>query len=266
MRQAEAVVAVAAAKKKKTKPKNGAGWSWRLAGIALCAFFALGVITGLSPSGRIFALRLRALLNLLPHQGRSALIAPALPPLLAGGVAVRAARSRADAGGAIALVERADGFYTLNGEGELSGPVSPAGAGDLPILSGPAVRDAHPDRLVEYAGMLVRAEVNLSESISEMRVTEADAAILFPERSRMEIHVNPDDMTAEIGRVNRVLALWRGHRGLIAAVDMTTPGLAVVRLRPGALETARGAGVRKVAMATPGRERRNAPPEVTAIR
>jgi hypothetical protein len=260
------VVAVAAAKKKKTNRKKGAGWSWRLAGIALCAFFALGVITGLSPSGRIFALRLKALLNLLPRQGRSALIAPPLPPFLRGGAA-RTTRRSADAGGAIALVERADGFYMLSGSGELSGPVSPAGAGDLPILSGPGVRDARPDRLVEYAGMMVRAEVNLSEPISEMRVNEADAAILFPERSRMEIHVNPDDLTAEIARAHRVLALWRGHRNLIAAMDMMTPGLAVVRLRPGVAATAsRGGGVRKVAMAMPERGHRNASPEVTAIR
>lgn len=259
---------VAAAKKKKTKRKTGAGWSWRLAGIALCAFFALGVMTGLSPSGRIFALRLRKVFNLMPRQERSALIPPSMAPLFGNsGVPSRPARPQGESGGAIALVARADGFYLLDGGGELRGPISPAGAGDLPILSGPGVRDARADQLLEYAGMMVRAEVDLSQPISEMRVNAPDMAVLFPERSRMEIRVNPEDMAAEIAHANRVLTLWRGHRGLIAAVDLTTPGMAVVRLRRGALETARRGGqVRKIAMTAPRRERRDASPEVTASR
>jgi hypothetical protein len=252
---------VAAARNRKTKKKTGSGWSWRLAGIALCAFFALGVMTGLSRSGRIFALRLEELFNLLPHHGRSALIAPAIPPLLGA-----SAPDRAGASGAIALVERGDGFYMLDGGGELRGPISPAAAGDLPILSGAGVRDARPDRLLEYAGTLVRAEVNLSEPVSEMRVDAPDAAVLFPERSRMEIRVDPDDIAGEIVRARRVLALWRAHRELIAAVDLTTPGMAVVRVRQGVLESAHsGAQVRQVAM-TAGRRWRNATPEVTASR
>ena len=256
---------MAAAKKKKSKRKSGADWSWRLAGIALCAFFALGVITGLSRSGRVFALRAEALLNILPHQGRSALVVPGFSAV--GFAGARAPGHNGIAGGAIALVERSDGFYTLDAGGELRGPVSPAAAGDFPILSGAGVRDARADRLVEYAGMLVRAEVNLSQSISEMWVSGTGAAVLFPERSRLEIAVNLDDMPAELARANRVLTLWRGHRGMLAALDMTTPGQAVVRLKPAALETARrAAGVRGVAMTTPGRERRNPPPEVTAVR
>ena len=257
--------AVAAAKKKKSKRKSGSDWSWRLAGIALCAFFALGVITGLSRSGRIFALRVEAMLNLLPRQGRSALIPQGFsPPGVSA--AARPSRHPGAAGGAIALVERTDGFYALDGSGELRGPISPAAAGDLPILSGLGVSDARADRLVGYAEMLVRAEVNLSEPISEMRVGGNGAAILFPERSRLEVEVNLDDMPAELARADRVLRLWRGHREMLAAIDMTTPGQAVVRLKPAALEQARpAAGVRGVAMTTPERERRN-PPEVTAVR
>lgn len=257
---------MAAAKKKKSRRKSGADWSWRLAGIALCAFFALGVITGLSPSGHVFARRVEALLNILPRQGRSALVVPGFSTVRFAD-SPRAPLHGGIAGGAIALVERSDGFYTLGAGGELRGPVSPAAAGDFPILSGPGVRDARADRLVEYAGMLVRAEVDLSQSISEMWVGGTGAAVLFPERSRLEIAVNLDDMPAELARANRVLTLWRGHRGMLAAVDMTTPGQAVVRLKPAALDTARrAAGVRGVAMTTPGRERRNPPPEVTAVR
>ena len=42
--------------------------------------------------------------------------------------------------GAIAIVERRDGFYELFSGGELRGPVSPGKQGDLPVLSGDGAR------------------------------------------------------------------------------------------------------------------------------
>ena len=48
----------------------------------------------------------------------------------------------------------------------------------------------------------------------------------------------------ELERANRVLALWRGHRDLLVALDMTVPGQAVVRLRSAALRTAARAPAR----------------------
>src|SRR5579863_10450832 len=53
--------------------------------------------------------------------------------------------------GAIAIVERRDGFYQLFDGGELRGPVSPGVQGDLPVISGAAVDNARGTQLVEYA-------------------------------------------------------------------------------------------------------------------
>jgi hypothetical protein len=246
---------------KKKKRKSGAGWSWRLAGIALCAFFALGVVTGLSRAGRVFAVRLESLLNFIPHWGHSALI-PANywgAPLRLANIDLRPAAP------AVALVERTDGFYTLAAQGQLRGPISPAWQGDLPILSGPGIENARTVQLLEWAGILVRAEADLSEVVSEMWAGADGRATLFLDRPRIEVTLDVDNSAVEIARAARVLTLWREHHDVIAALDMTTPGQAIVRFKPGVLENARRTtGIRKVATAATARS--TPPPEVTASR
>ncbi len=234
----------AAAKKKKTKA--GSGWSWRLAGIALCAFFVLGMLTGLSQSGRLLARRIEALLARLPHSGRSELIPAAYHTLrtraLAGENFRRlpvALRTR-PALDAIALVEHADGFYQLDGKGELRGPISPADTADLPVLSGAGVETARASQLVEYAGQLVRAEAILSEIISEMRVERSGQSTLFLDQPRLAIALAPGQVPLQLARAARVLDLWRGHRELIGIIDMTTPGEAIVRPKAGMESLNRG--------------------------
>jgi len=253
---------VAAVRKKKNKRE--AGWSWRLAGIALCAFFALGMVTGLSRAGRVFAVRLASLLNFLPHRAHSALL-PAeylgrwLPPAVAPSAAGTAA---------VALVERADGFHTLDNQGVLRGPILPAWQGDLPVLSGAGVANAPAARLLECAGGLIRAEAELGEIISEMQVAMDGEVTLFLDQPRIEINLDLDNSMIEITRAARVLALWRQHRHLITAIDMTTPGQAVVRFRRATLQTARrgaGAGNTRAASSVMA-ARSTSPPEITASR
>jgi hypothetical protein len=215
-------VAVAAARKKKSKA--GSGWSWRLAGIALCAFFALGVLTGLSPSGRLLARRIGTLLSLF-RASRSELI-PDADEFLRRPPAFRLHSP----GGAVALVEHGSGFYQLDSQGALRGPISPARAADLPILSGAAVESATPAQLLGYAGELVRGEAALSLIISEMQVEADGDATLFLERPRIAIAIAPGHVPLELARAGRILALWRAHRALIATIDMRTPGQAIVRL------------------------------------
>lgn len=222
-------MAVAAAKKRKRR-KDTTQWGWRLAGIVLCAFFVLGVITGLSRPGRRLELRFHRLLdwrsythgslNPLTALRRHSEAVPAINPAGAD------ARSQA-----VALVERPDGFYLLTSQGEIRGPISPTEAGDLPILSGPAVANASGSRLVEDAGVLVRAEAALSKLISEMRVSDDGVATLFLEQPRMALVLDVDDTASELGRASQVMRVWRGHENAIASLDMTTPGQAVVQLR-----------------------------------
>jgi hypothetical protein len=242
---------VVAAKRKKSKKVSD--WSWRLAGIALCAFFALGVITGLSRSGRSLAARIETLLRMLPLTSRSALLPPQLPLPVIGKPT------------AIAMVQRPDGFYALDSDGALRGPVAPLIEGDLPIVDGDATTTASGDHLVSYVSLLVRSEAALGLTISEVRIDSDDTATLYLERPAVPITIDIAQAPEELTRSMRILGLWRDRVDLIAAIDMTVPGQAIVRVRRPAL--------RPAALISPlhnnthsGKPRTRTSPEVTASR
>jgi hypothetical protein len=227
------LVAVAGPKKKKSKPASG--WSWRLAGIALCAFFALGVITGLSQSGRVLAQRIAALLDRLPHSGRSEQIPAPHHVLLfehppgAGFERSPAAMTGHAPSEAIALLERPNGFFQIDSNGGLRGPVSSAGGANLPVLSGSGVQNAPASQLVGYAGRLIRAEAVLSAIVSEMSVTSSGEMRLFLDRPHLVIALASGEFPLQLVRAARVLEVWREHRELTGMLDMTIPSEAIVR-------------------------------------
>ena len=219
-----------------------------MGGLVVCAFFALGVMTGFSTTGRTVALRATATLTSYRDQFLDS-IAPARTTasnysavlvqwagragiyrrgLHESGAAVISSGGMRD--GAVAIVERHDGFYELFSGGELRGPVSPGKQGDLPVLSGDALDNARGPQMVDYAAVLVRAETQLSEIISEMHVGDDGTASLFLERERTEVVIDLGRATTEIQRAIKVRQQWQGRENLIAALDLTTPGLAVVRL------------------------------------
>ncbi|MFZ0246804.1 MAG: hypothetical protein WAL68_14100, partial [Candidatus Binatus sp.] len=155
--------------------------------------------------------------------------------------------------GAIAIVERRDGFYELFSGGELRGPVSPGKQGDLPVLSGPALDNARGPQMVDYAAVLVRAETQMSEIVSEMRINDDATASLFLERERTEVVIDLDRATTEIQRAIKVRQQWQGRENLIAALDLTTPGQAVVRLHAGeGNHSKHKGGIRKVSLQPSG--------------
>jgi hypothetical protein len=225
-----------------------AGWNARMGGLVVCAFFVLGVMTGFSTTGRAVALRTSA--TLISYQARIMdSIAPARTvasnysgvilewaghagiyhrTTQAPGAESPSARDLRD--GAIAIVERRDGFYELFDGGELRGPVSPGVQGDLPVISGAAIESARGNQMVEYAAVLVRAETQLSEIISEMQVADDGTGSLFLEREQTELVIDLDRAPAELQRAIEVRSQWNGRENLIAALDLTTPGQAVVRL------------------------------------
>lgn len=203
--------------------KRLAEWSWRLIGVVLCAFFALGLLAGLSAPARTAALRSRAMLSAY-HGVWPGFLRSRSEPLGAG-------HDSTPAGGPVALVERKDGFYALLGEGALRGPISPDAEGDLPVLSGPALDGAGAHRLLEYAALLVRAEGALSSLVSEMRVAGDGLAFFYLQQSRTEVTIDLRDAAVELERAGHLLHLWREHMEAVAALDMTTPGEAVLSLR-----------------------------------
>ncbi len=243
-----------------------------MGGLVVCAFFALGVMTGFSTTGRAVTLRASATLSsyrdqimvsLAPARATAASYSAVLVEW-AGRAGIyrrdlhRPGAAEISAGdmrdGAIAIVERRDGFYELFSGGELRGPVSPGVQGDLPVLSGAALDSARGTQMVDYAAELVRAEAQLSEIISEMRVGDDGTASLFLEREQTEVVIDLDRATPEIQRAIKVREQWQGRENLIAALDLTTPGLAVVRLHATERNhSKRKSGIQKVLL-QPGEE------------
>jgi hypothetical protein len=237
-------VAVAARKK---KSDSASGWSPRLAGVLLCAFFVLGVITGFSEAGRRVALRAKNLLTtwtdrtlakLGPFRHAADTFDQSIAPLEA--LLNLKHRAPATAGpvertrgvdAPIAIISRHDGFYALLAHGEIRGPVSPAQQPNLPIMSGPGVESAMASELVTDAEILVRAEAQMSSLISEMRIDKDGTASFYLDRERMAVVVDKDSVALELPRALEVLKQWQGRERLIAMVDMTAPGMAVVRLK-----------------------------------
>jgi hypothetical protein len=231
--------------------KAGMGWQPRMAGLVVCAFFVMGVMTGFSAAGRAVTLRTvntfkvyrdRALDSAGPVRDAASYCYRKLQDLadrLRGehhdpqkdsSIAALPHIGEDDGARAIAIVARHDGFYALQEGGELRGPVSPAHQSDLPILSGTAVDNAKGTELIEYASTLVRAETQLSELISEMRVDDDGTASLFLEHARTELVIDLDRAPLEIQRAIEVRSKWQNRESLIAGLDMTTPDQAVVRL------------------------------------
>jgi hypothetical protein len=238
-----------AAKKKRRKSAPSGQWGFRLAGIVLCAFFVLGLITGLSGPGHQLALRIHALLALWPHHSGSALI----PDGFAG---VPDAPSFKGDENPVALVRRDGGFCLLDAAGDLRGPIVPEAQPDLPILSGDGIADADPATLVRDAAILVRAEAGLNRVVSEMAIAPDDTATLFLEHPQTSVVIDMNRGAAGIQRAARILGMWRGHERILAAIDLTGPEEAVVRVHAGALGEANPAGgLREVSFASsPARE------------
>jgi hypothetical protein len=250
---------------RKKKDNAVAGWNARMGGLVVCAFFVLGVMTGFSTTGRAVALRTsktlisyqrRFMVSIAPQREIASNYCGVILEWAAHvGIYHRSSRAprieslsaRDMRDGAIAIVERRDGFYELFAGGELRGPVSPGKQGDLPVLSGSAAESAPGKRMVEYAEVLIRAETQLSEIISEMQVADDGTGSLFLEREQTQVVIDLDRAAAELQRVIEVRAQWQGRENLIAALDLTTPGQAVVRLH--GVESAppkRGGAIRKI--------------------
>jgi len=235
-------------------------------GLVLCAFFVLGVMTGFSSVGRAVALRVSGLIYSfagkiphLPARHDSSEWLNAKLEAIEARLGIHFASfhrqpSSASGGGAVAMVERHDGFYALFADGELRGPVSPNTAEDLPVLSGPQAENARGSQLVEFAALMVRAEAQLSRLVSEMSVAEDGTASLYLASARTAVVVDLDEAPTELAHATEILGKWHEREQMIAAIDMTTPGEAVVRLAEVAsTTTGHGGAVRKVSDRAPAK-------------
>jgi hypothetical protein len=222
------------------KKKRNSEWGWRLLGVVLCAFFALGVYAGLTVANRARAFnsssRFSAILAKLHLRPRRDL-------------------PQRGSDGAVAVVERSDGFYTLSAGGELRGPLSAQAVSDLAIVSGPALDSMTGAERLDCAELVVRAEAALSELVSEIRVAGDGTATLYLEHSHTILVLDRDRASEELAHAAAVMNRWRDHLNLMTALDMTTPGEAVVRLREPIDVALAEIGAAPRSMAALGRER-----------
>ena len=80
-----------------------------------------------------------------------------------------------------------------------------------------------------------------------IRVADDGTGSLFLEREQTEVVIDLDRAPTELQRVIEVRAQWQGRENLIAALDLTTPGQAVVRLHQAErAPSKRGGVIRKV--------------------
>jgi hypothetical protein len=133
--------------------------------------------------------------------------------------------------GAVAVVERTDGFYGLLASGELRGPLSAQNVSDAPILSGPALDSMTGAEMLDCAELVVRGEAALNELISEVRVANDGTATLYLEHSHTILVLDRARASDELAHAAAIMNRWRDHLDLVSALDMTTAGEAVVRLR-----------------------------------
>jgi hypothetical protein len=225
------------------------GWQPRTAGAVICAFFVLGVMTGFRATGH--QITMRAVSSVAEFTDSiSATMHPASDAMMRSSSVIRdqlrASRFLQAAvrliGRApivkltvtepppIAMVRRGNDFYALAEDGGLTGPIDPRTQVDLPILSG-TIDDASRVQMIAYAGVLVRAETILSQLISEMRVHDDGTATLCLERERTELTIDFDNLPHELARSIDVMKQLSGRERMVAALDMTMPGEAIVRLR-----------------------------------
>jgi hypothetical protein len=225
------------------------GWQPRTAGAVICAFFVLGVMTGFSTTGHQITMRAVSSVteftdsiaatmhpasdammrssSVLRDQLRDSKFLEAAIRLLGRAPIVKLTETETPP---IAMVRRGNDFYALAEDGGLTGPIDPRTQVDLPILSG-AVDDASRVQMIAYAGALVRAETILSQLVSEMRVHDDGTATLCLERERIELTIDLDNVPHELARSTEVMKQLSGREQAVAALDMTMPDEAIVRLR-----------------------------------
>ncbi|MGH7857216.1 MAG: hypothetical protein ACREQY_07760, partial [Candidatus Binatia bacterium] len=70
-------------------------------------------------------------------------------------------------------------------------------------------------------------------AVSEVKPQADGEYLVYPEQSPMAIRFGSEIGEEPFGRLSAVLDLWRGREMQVAAVDLTVPGQAVLRLRAG---------------------------------
>lgn len=146
----------------------------------------------------------------------------------------------------VAVVLARGGPLFVDAEAELFRPVEGEGIEGYPYVTGlPHAAEGEPTLAeIEQLRRAVRLALLWGSrahwpALSEIRPEESGEIVAFPEENPMAIRFSDEIDVDQFSRLASILALWRGREAQVAAVDLTMPGHAVLRLR-GAIPKPKG--------------------------
>lgn len=147
----------------------------------------------------------------------------------------------------VAIVRLHELNYVDRG-GRVLGPLREGDSPDFPLITGlenPVAADFVPvgvHRALRFLRLCERT-ANCFDAVSEVRVDRHRGLTVFPLRTPVTVVLGWGSWRDKLARSARVLAVWEGQVGRLAAVDVSFRDLVVVKLREESRPT--GARVRK---------------------
>jgi hypothetical protein len=123
----------------------------------------------------------------------------------------------------------------LAGDGEMFPAVDGESLDGLPYVTGVVGRDPLPPADAERLRAAARVVLNWREhaqwpAISEIR-SEGDDLVVFAAGTPLSVRFATEARPDDFARLSAVLELWRGREAQVAAIDVSVPGEAVLKLR-----------------------------------
>jgi cell division protein FtsQ len=125
----------------------------------------------------------------------------------------------------------------VDADGVAFAPLARESLAGLPCITGLRREDAAragwlAERLREAARVVVLWSARAGwPDLSELRVDRNGDVVVFPERPAIAVRFPRGADEEPFSRLAAVLDVWRGREGRVAAVDLSVPGLAIVRTK-----------------------------------
>jgi cell division septal protein FtsQ len=127
-------------------------------------------------------------------------------------------------------------LYYVDGDGVVFKEVGDGENVEFPLLTGlrpdeltatnPAIRNRIQDAI--RLGELMAKD---SHALSEIHFESSERLVLYTTAFPVALHMGSGDWQSKLQRLDRVLALWKGHENRLASLDMSFRDQVVARLR-----------------------------------
>jgi hypothetical protein len=126
-------------------------------------------------------------------------------------------------------------LYYVDGEGVIFSEVGQADKLGLPMITGLrpeqlSARDPGLRRRLKEAVQLGELMAVDQHKISEIHFSAPERVVLYTTGLPTALHMGWGDWSGKVGRVKRIVSLWRGHEQRLASLDVSFAGQAVVRV------------------------------------